>query len=170
MLKYTETQVGFSEVPEEITLCINISGCPIRCKGCHSPHLWEDAGEELNPVILSDLIVKNPGMTCIAFMGGDASPDEVVTLAKWVKNNTELKTCWYSGQQLNNLVISYDWFDYVKTGSYEESKGGLNNPVTNQRFYRVRHEIENGLAFNMLDDITFKFRKNETNNKSKSID
>ena len=170
MLKYTEYKVGFSEVPEEIALCINISGCPIHCTGCHSPHLWKDIGEELKPVVLSDLIAKNPGVTCIAFMGGDANPQEVENLAHWVKNNTELKTCWYSGRQLNNLVMAYDWFDYVKTGPYEEDKGGLNSPTTNQRFYKVRHEVENGLPFNMFDDITFKFRNNEANNKSKGAD
>lgn len=170
MLRYTEAQIGFSEVPEEIALCINISGCPIHCKGCHSPHLWKDIGEELKPVVLSDLIAKNKGVTCIAFMGGDALPMEVVAMAKWVKNNTELKVCWYSGRQLNELVVSYDYFDYVKTGPYDENKGGLDKPTTNQRFYRVRHEIENGLPFNMFDNLTFKFRNNETNNKSESAD
>lgn len=169
MLKYTEVQVGFSEVPEEITLCINISGCPVHCKGCHSPHLWNDIGEELKPVVLSDLIARSPGVTCIAFMGGDANPQEIVNLARWVKSNTKLKTCWYSGRQLiNPFVLVYDWFDYVKTGPYEEDKGGLNSPTTNQRFYKIRHEIKKGVPLNMFDDITFKFRNNEANNKSKS--
>ena len=170
MLKYTEVQVCFSEVPEEIALCINISGCHLHCKGCHSPHLWEDIGEELKPAVLFDLIASNPGITCIAFMGGDANPQEIEKLAHWVKNNTELKTCWYSGKQLNDLVITYDWFDYVKAGPYEEDKGGLNSPTTNQRFYKIRHKIENGLPSNMFDDITFKFRNNEADNRSKSAD
>ena len=60
MLKYVEVQVGFSEVPEEIALCINISGCPIHCKGCHSPHLWKDIGKELTVEVLERLIGKNP--------------------------------------------------------------------------------------------------------------
>ena len=170
MLKYTEAIVGFSEVPEEIALCINISGCPIHCKGCHSPHLWQDIGTELEPAVLSDLIAKNQGITCVAFMGGDADPIGIEALAKWVKNNTELKVCWYSGRQLNNLVMAYDWFDYVKTGPYEEDKGGLNSPTTNQRFYKIRHEVENGVHYSVFDNITYKFRNNETNNKSKSAD
>ena len=28
MLKYVDTMVTFSEVPSEITLCINVSNCP----------------------------------------------------------------------------------------------------------------------------------------------
>ena len=169
-LKYTEAVVGFSEVPEEITLCINISGCPIHCKGCHSPHLWEDVGTELEFTVLESLIAKNQGITCVAFMGGDGNPQEVVNLASWVKRNTKLKVCWYSGRPLNNMVVSYDYFDYVKTGPYEAVKGGLDKPTTNQRFYRIRHEVEDGLYYPAFDDITYKFRNNETGNKSKSAD
>lgn len=170
MLKYAEAVVGFSEVPEEIALCINISGCPIHCKGCHSPHLWKDIGAELKPVVLSDLIAKNQGITCMAFMGGDNSPQEIEDLARWVKNNTELKVCWYSGKSLNNMAVDYNYFDYIKTGPYEPDKGGLDSPTTNQRFYKLRHEVENGFPYIVFDDITYKFRNNETNNKSKSAD
>lgn len=170
MLKYTECQVGFSEVPEEIALCINISGCPIHCKGCHSPHLWKDIGKELNPKVLSDLIARNPGITCIAFMGGDAEPKEVELLAKWVRKHTKLKVCWYSGRDtIVGLILNYDYFDYIKIGSYDETKGSLDKPTTNQRFYRVRHVVENDLNFNMLENITFKFKNNEANYKSKSV-
>lgn len=160
MLKYTETQVGFSEVPEEITLCINISGCPIHCKGCHSPHLWENIGTELNSAVLSKLIANNQGITCVAFMGGDADPKEVEALARWVKRKTKLKVCWYSGREASNAALNYDYFDYIKVGQYKEDKGGLDKKTTNQRFYKVKHVWENDLAFNMLEDITFKFRNN----------
>ena len=39
MLKYVDSQITFREIPDEITLCINISNCPFRCKGCHSKEL-----------------------------------------------------------------------------------------------------------------------------------
>lgn len=169
MLKYTEAVVGFSEVPEEIALCINISGCPIHCKGCHSPHLWQDIGIELKPVVLSSLIARNQGITCVAFMGGDADPEGIEDLARWVKKNTELKVCWYSGKE-KPAYSRLDYFDYIKAGPYEEDKGGLDKLATNQKFYKVKHVWENDLAFNMLEDITYKFRNNEANNKSKSAD
>ena len=47
-MKYTDTQIGFQEFPDEISLLINISNCPFHCPGCHSPELWEDVGTELN--------------------------------------------------------------------------------------------------------------------------
>ena len=48
MLKYVDTKIVFREVPDEITLCINISNCPCHCKGCHSPYLAEDIGTVLD--------------------------------------------------------------------------------------------------------------------------
>ena len=48
MLKYVNTMVTFSEVPDEISLCIEISNCKCHCKNCHSPYLPDDIGEELN--------------------------------------------------------------------------------------------------------------------------
>lgn len=157
MLKYVETIVGFSEVPEEITLCINISNCPIHCKGCHSPHLWKDIGQELTSETLSNLIANNQGITCVAFMGGDNNLDELSELAKWVKHNTKLKVCWYSGRYLGNKV-NYNYFDYIKVGPYEEDKGGLDKTTTNQRFYKIKHESREN-SYTVFDDITYKFWK-----------
>lgn len=39
MLKYVDTAIVFSEIPDEVTLAINISGCPNKCKNCHSQYL-----------------------------------------------------------------------------------------------------------------------------------
>ena len=44
MLKYTSYTVVFQEVPDEVSLAFEVSGCPFKCEGCHSPHLWEDVG------------------------------------------------------------------------------------------------------------------------------
>ena len=68
MLKYVDTKVTFAEVPNEISLCINISNCPCNCKGCHSSYLAEDIGEELNSFSLKELISNNKGITCISFI------------------------------------------------------------------------------------------------------
>ena len=52
MIKYLETLVAFAEIPDEITLCINITNCPCNCNGCHSSYLSKDIGEELNNDVL----------------------------------------------------------------------------------------------------------------------
>lgn len=168
MLKFKDTMVTFEEVPSEVTLCVNITGCPIHCPDCHSKHLWEDIGEELKPVTVSNLIAKNDGITTVCFMGGDNAPEEVYELAKWVKDNTELKVGWYSGKNLNiNMPLEY--FDFIKTGPYKKELGGLDSITTNQRFYEVKKKYaynSNDVMYRYLEDVTYKFwkKKNEVGN------
>lgn len=156
MLKYVETKIGFSEVIDEITLCINITGCKIGCKNCHSPYLAEDIGEELNSHSLKKLIEDNKGITCISFMGGDSNPSDIDALAQWVKINYPLKVAWYSGRQELSKEIDLKNFDAIKLGPYVEELGPLNSKTTNQRFYKVND--------GELVDITNKFWKHETEN------
>ena len=73
-MKYVDTKIVFQELPNEITLAINISGCPCACIGCHSSYLSQDIGESLTKEALQQLIRKNKGITAILFMGGDANP------------------------------------------------------------------------------------------------
>jgi len=155
-MKYVDTKVVFREVPDEVTLAINISGCPVKCPGCHSSYLAQDIGEPLNTETLAKLIDSNPGISCVSFMGGDAEPCFVRELALWVKENYKgMKTCWYSGRDLKNAENILDSLDYVKVGPYIDEYGPLDSPVTNQRFYKI--EKVSGKAD--LKDITERFRK-----------
>lgn len=87
MLKYVDTRVCFAEVPDEITLCINLSNCPCHCKGCHSPYLAEDVGEILTNCRIQKLLKENKGVTAICFMGGDNDPRLVNHYAKLIKES-----------------------------------------------------------------------------------
>lgn len=159
MLKYVDTKVTFSEVPDEITLCINISGCPCNCKGCHSSYLAEDIGTPLYISELNQLVLKNKGITCVAFMGGDAEPFEINVLAKAIKDNTNLKVAWYSGRQELSKDIDIKNFDYIKLGPYIAEFGPLNSKTTNQRFYKVHKKIVSGLIGYELENENYKFQK-----------
>ena len=153
-MKYVNTGVVFQEVPDEVTLSINISNCPCHCMGCHSEYLWEDIGEPLNAMSLG-MMLKDYGhaVTCVAFMGGDATPAEVDALAAWIrKNYPHLKTAWYSGRAMQSKEIHLKNFDYIKLGPYVENCGPLNRETTNQRMYRVE-------ADQTLKDMTNKFWK-----------
>lgn len=160
MLKYVDTKVTFLEIPDEITLCINISNCPCHCKGCHSSYLAEDIGEELTIDSLHELISNNKGITCVSFMGGDSDPKEVDRLARIVKTYYGLKTAWYSGVQALSKDI-YIWnFSYIKLGPYIEDMGPLNSKTTNQRMYKVAYNhYDDGTSGYELEDITYKFWK-----------
>lgn len=152
-MKYLNTMVTFSEFPDEIALCINISNCPFHCPGCHSPELWEDIGTELTFEELDKLINSNKGITLVGFMGGDYDTPYLNELAKHIVNDIDpdLNIGWYSGNSRLSDYIDINLFDYIKLGPYVEELGGLDNPNTNQRFYK----IENG----QLIDWTYKFWK-----------
>ena len=152
MLRYTDYDIVFQEVPDEITLAINISNCPNRCKGCHSPYLLKDIGEPLTEDSLTVLLRKyGKAITCVCFMGGDASPADIEQLAEYLHRQTvaPVKVGWYSGKTELSPAIDLDFFEYIKLGPYIVHQGGLKSPATNQRFYR----IENGV----MKDITYRF-------------
>jgi anaerobic ribonucleoside-triphosphate reductase activating protein len=138
MLKYVNTGVVFQEIPDEVTLSINLSNCPNHCPGCHSKYLWQDIGEQLTPFVLEDFILEyGSDITCICFMGGDNAPDDVEALAVYLhREHPNIKVAWYSGKQYIPHSIKKSDFDYIKVGPYIEHLGCLKSRTTNQRLYK----------------------------------
>ena len=101
MVRYHNFDVVFAEIPGETTLALNITGCPNRCPGCHSPHLQADEGRVLDEAELLGLLARyGRSVTCVAFMGGDAGPHKIARLAGTVRKTCpELRTAWYSGRE-----------------------------------------------------------------------
>ena len=155
MMKYVDVKEVFAEIPDEITLAISISGCPIHCPGCHSQYLWADVGEPLNVEALAEMLKSHIGITCLCLMGGDQDPAEIDHLAQWIKENSQVRTAWYSGREELPPEIRLSNFDYLKTGPYDDSRGPLIVRTTIQRLYRVE-QIETGPQ---LTDITHRFWK-----------
>ncbi|MBR4913431.1 MAG: anaerobic ribonucleoside-triphosphate reductase activating protein [Bacteroidales bacterium] len=150
MLKYYNYDIVFQEIPDEVTLAVNLTNCPHRCVGCHSPHLREDIGDVLNDRTLDSLLKKyGQQITCVCFMGGDGQAKDVETLAKHLRQHSKLKVAWYSGNAM--LPRNAQLFDYVKVGGYKPELGGLRSRTTNQRLYRYT----NGHS----EDITSRFWK-----------
>lgn len=157
MLKYANFDIVFQEVPDEVTLAINISNCPNQCLGCHSKYLWEDVGDILDKNTLDELVSKyRTGITCVCFMGGDAEPYDVANLSMYLKNKyNDLKTAWYSGKNTLPEAFHEETFDYIKTGRYDARFGPLNSITTNQRMFKR-------LADGRVKDITERFQRHET--------
>lgn len=148
MLKYDGYQIVFQEVPDEISLAFNITGCPHCCDGCHSPHLQEDGGRPLMDDLLKIVAEHYDEISCVCFMGGDADPRglaEAIIEVKMLYPN--LKIAVYSGDDDPNEII-WRLSDYVKTGSYDKKRGGLKERTTNQHMYEIYFDG---------DDITKKF-------------
>lgn len=154
MAKFYNFDIVFAEVPDQTTLAINISECPNRCPGCHSPHLWQSVGEVLDNESMSALLDRyGDAVTCVCFMGGDASPAQIAALAGEVRRlRPGMLTAWYSGRDELPEGIDPRAFDYIKLGSYVASLGGLSSPATNQRMYRIWPSGE-------MEDITHLFRR-----------
>ena len=152
MLKYVNTGIVFQEIPDEVTLAINISNCPCHCPGCHSHYLWEDIGMPLNTDAIDALIEKyGEDITCIAFMGGDSDPTGVNLLAQYIHEEHPLfKVAWYSGRIRISPSVKKTDFDYLKVGPYIKHLGPLKSATTNQRLYRQTPE-------GTFEDITARF-------------
>lgn len=167
MLKYVDTKVCFQEVPDEISLCINLSGCPHRCEGCHSPYLQTDVGDILTKDIIDTMIKENKGITCVCFMGGDNDIPRLCHLAQYIKDQYKLKVAWYTGLDWHPRAVerpTTQVFDFIKTGPYIEKFGPLTSETTNQRFYtKGIHMHKMDANPHMFYDTTDKFwKKNDT--------
>jgi anaerobic ribonucleoside-triphosphate reductase activating protein len=155
MLKYVNTGIVFQEIPDEVTLAINISNCPCHCPGCHSHYLWDDIGLPLDTNAIDDFLDQyGTDITCLSFMGGDADPAAVNQLAQYIHEiYPQFKVAWYSGRTVLSAQVNKTDFDYIKIGPYIKHLGGLKSPTTNQRLYRLREDLT-------FEDITYRFWRN----------
>ena len=150
MIKFKDSYIVFEEIPDRVSLAVNITNCQNNCIGCHSPELRLNNGEELTEEIIDKLINENYGIDCFLFMGEGKDRGRLLELAKYIKRNYDLKVAIYSGRSDVELDF-YEVFDYIKVGEYKEEFGPLNRDTTNQRLYEV--------TSNNVIDITSKFWK-----------
>lgn len=151
-LKYKGYCIALQEVPNEISLTISISGCPHKCEGCHSKYLWEYDGNYITDDLPYLINKYQEYISCVCFMGGDQNMNELAALCNYA-HTRGYKCCLYTG--LDDFPTDMPDFDYIKTGHYDQNKGGLNSPTTNQRMYK---RTSNGYV-----DITYLFQKGGLN-------
>lgn len=163
MIKYVpeDTSVVFSEIPDEVTLAINISNCTNRCKGCHTPYLQTDTGKELSYSDIDELISANAGITCVCLMGEGNDKEAFFKVAQYIATNYKnVKLAVYSGRE--NVENWYsEVFNYVKLGRYDERYGAINEKNTNQRLYMKTKYGNNAQTIlgKGWSDITSKMQK-----------
>lgn len=162
MLKYLFYKEIFSEIPGEITLGISISGCLIHCHGCHSRELWEDKGTPLTKGALYGLLKKHQGITTLLLLGGEHDIDSLIELFMYASK--KVKTAWYCGLDMipKDKIGIMQYLDFVKLGHYDQDLGGLSSPTTNQRLYKLHHQVDGSF---WQTDITYKLQKQEHKNE-----
>lgn len=153
MIKYVPsmTSVVIEEIPDRVTLAVDISNCQGNCVGCHSPFLKTDVGVELTEEVIDSLVADNFGVDCFLFLGEGNDFESLMRLAAHIRS-IGLEAALYSGREAVENEI-YKAFDYVKVGPYIEAFGPLNSRTTNQRLYKVAHTAS-GYS---LTDITSRF-------------
>lgn len=156
MLKYLYVKELFSEIPQEISLGISITGCKIHCKGCHSKELWNDIGRPLTVERLNEILDKHDGVTCLLLLGGEHDISALTEL--FYHAHKRVKTAWYSG--LDKIPDSQQgilhYLDYYKIGRYKQDLGGLDSKTTNQRLYKIEHQGDGNY---WETDITYLLQK-----------
>ena len=141
-LKYLGYSVTFQEVPNEISLIINISGCPHKCEGCHSEYLWEYDGKFVSDDIYKIIKQYDGLISCVCFMGGDQNIKELNNYLRYIKS-IGLKTCIYSGEGFDYFKDYLDNIDWLKCGKYIDElrcdnniQYGIKLATSNQKIYK----------------------------------
>lgn len=152
MIKYVPsmTSVVIEEIPDMVTLAVEISNCKGNCIGCHSPFLREDVGEELTEEAIDSMVGDNFGVNCFLFLGEGRDLGRIFALAQYVRRAHGLAVALYSGRTEVEEEV-FEVFDYVKVGPYMAEFGPLNSRTTNQRLYKVSHSPL------IKEDITSRF-------------
>jgi anaerobic ribonucleoside-triphosphate reductase activating protein len=136
------TSVVFEEIPDKITLGVNISNCQNHCKGCHSPFLAKNIGDELTYDVIDKLIKDNYGINCFLFLGEGNDKQLLYDYSNYIKEKYHIDMAVYSGRDTVEQEM-FEIFDYVKVGAYKEEFGPLNKETTNQRLYYHKNDITN---------------------------
>ncbi len=137
MIKYIPelTDIVLEEIPDKVTLAVEISNCRGSCPGCHTPFLQQDLGVELTPEDVDRLIADNFGVNCFLLLGEGRDPEALLRIAAHLREaHPGIARALYSGRTEVEPEIQAA-FDYVKLGPYIAALGPLNSPTTNQRLY-----------------------------------
>ena len=149
MLKMYNSAVTFSEFPDEIAICVNISGCKQKCVGCSSPWLQEDVGEELTDEKILELIKGHMDCTVFGIMGGDHDLDDVIRIAEFVHKHSRMKVGFYSGRDTLEMAL-LPHIDLYKVGRWvlpegspegwwKKNWGPIQFPFSNQLYFEKVH-------------------------------
>lgn len=134
-MNFSYPQIVLQEIPGYITLAISISGCSLKCKGCHSSFTWDKKyGEELTIEKIDYYILKNKYIDCFLFYGGEWNQEELIYFIKYIKEKYKIKVALFSG--LNYKIDNIDdCIDIYKIGEYIKELGGLGSINTNQKIF-----------------------------------
>lgn len=142
-----------------IRVVLWVSGCSLRCKGCHNPQTWDfDSGKPFDEDAKQELFeaLDKPYIQGITFSGGNPleHPYEVFTLTNEIKSKFPNKDIWlYSGYTYDEICASRERFkgitniDVLVDGPYIEEQRDITLPFCgskNQCLIDVKKTLKQG--------------------------
>lgn len=92
-----------------------LSGCDIRCEGCHNKELWDiNLGHAME---IDEVFEKITGrFTSITFIGGEPmmQAEPLAVLAEKIKTNTDKNIWIYSGHTYEEIINNKKYFKLLK--------------------------------------------------------
>lgn len=175
-LKYYDIAITFSEFPDEVALCVNITGCICHCSECSEPWLRPYVGTLLTDEEIDKLIAEHPDITVFGLMGGDSDHDDVVRIANYIHAKyPHIKVGMYSGREYMSTKL-LNCLDLYKIGRWIMPKGPVSEwHQTNNGV--LQFPWSNQLLFEKLQtrdgeswvNTTYKFRKEKVGNPARYI-
>lgn len=139
-LRYIDINICLQEIPNEISLTFSITGCNLRCEGCHSPYLWKESnGHELTDEIFINNLIKYKNIASnVLFMGGEWKYNDLLNKIR-IAIKYGYNTALYTGLNINDVNDNIlKELTYIKTGRYIKTLGGLDNINTNQNLTNLK--------------------------------
>lgn len=137
--------ITLTEIPNRVAVFFELGNCTQNCDECHSPHL-QHRHNETYLTYLKDLEKYADeqielGANAIVILGGTTTKDfSYSDLVKTINALAQIApVCVYSGSdddKMHNNLFHDSGLTWLKTGSYQKYKGGLDKETTNQRFYK----------------------------------
>jgi len=145
-MKIYNYEISTLEIPNEISLCFNVTGCNVKCIDCHSKFLWNiDNGWELDFEYFSKILEKYSNyISYVCFMGGEWFEEDLIKMLK-ISKEKGLKNCLFTGRNdIKENIKQY--LDLLKLGGFIKELGGLESLNTNQKMI----ELKTGNCLNYL--------------------
>ena len=133
-----------------IRTVIFFNNCPLRCKFCHNPEMQQEINKlDINYQKLYKLILNNKpyykSNGGVTFSGGEPFSeqhvDELIELAKRIKNETKLNLLIYTGYTLEQIIVKWnksfldlmDLADYLVDGPFIQEKKCIKHAIQYSR-------------------------------------
>lgn len=127
-----------------------VSGCPLRCEGCHNSALW-DLSSGTKTLVQEVCNALNVDGFNISILGGEPlmQYDAILELCKLIKTRYPKKTIWmWSGYTIEHIKNQYplilEYIDVLVDGPFvkEEYEPNLQwKGSKNQRIINVKDEL-----------------------------